>query len=153
MPVAKYFNISETSMVNFKPNSALEVYFKDKRVVMSESIYMVFILAIRSIWWVLSKKFFTLQKHLSRETGLDVEYIKEWFIMRPNLNKPTKLKKFTESFWRFFFYLSIWSYGFYILYQVKPSLLKLCISFNTTYTNLKQKTDRNHGFGTLANAG
>ena len=55
---------------------------------------------------------------LSIETGLKINDIKKWYKIRNLLNKPSKLKKFNESSWRFVYYLSLWTYGLIILYEV-----------------------------------
>jgi ceramide synthetase len=56
------------------------------------------------------------------------EEIKEWFETRRRINKPTTMKKFTESAWRFVFYLTIWIYGFQVLSKV---ILLFSIQYDT----------------------
>jgi len=58
---------------------------------------------------------------LSRENKMDVDAVKKWFEDRRLLNKPSKLSKFTETVWRFTFYLIIWVYGVVVLWN-KPWL-------------------------------
>lgn len=95
VPIARLLDVKEKSVKKFKPNEVLEVYFKRKHVTMSEAIYL----------------------HLSRETGLSPDSVKEWFELRKYINRPSVVQKFSESLWRFFFYLSIWIYGFCVLYN------------------------------------
>lgn len=52
---------------------------------------------------------------------MSVDDLKAWFTLRKALDKPSKMKKFTESFWRFVFYLAIWVYGLIVLVQVNIS--------------------------------
>lgn len=67
---------------------------------------------------------------MSDQTGMKNDQVQEWFRLRKNLNKPSTLQKFTESFWRFVFYTSIWFYGLYVLYDVSILALKaLAMSF------------------------
>lgn len=99
-PLGVHFKLKKESADDvFKPNGLLEVYFADKTLNDSspESIYM----------------------HISRETNLDVKYIKKWFNRRKHLGKPSMMKKFTEATWRCSFYLFVWTYGLCVLWDEK----------------------------------
>lgn len=92
IPFGKYLKIKDHQL--FKPNIVLETYYSNKQTI-SESIII----------------------HLSKETGLKYDEIKEWFEARRSLNKPSQLKKFSECLWRFVFYLAAWVYGIAVLYD------------------------------------
>ena len=59
-------------------------------------------------------------KFMAQQNSVDLKYIKGWFKWRNSLKKKKtpKIIKFSESFWRFTFYLGVWAYGFYTLYPV-----------------------------------
>ncbi|XP_015926266.1 ceramide synthase 6 [Parasteatoda tepidariorum] len=59
---------------------------------------------------------------LAKQTDLSEREIQRWFRKRVSRNKPSTLNKFTESAWRFTFYLGAFSYGLYALWD-KPWLL------------------------------
>ncbi|KAK0155100.1 Ceramide synthase 5 [Merluccius polli] len=48
---------------------------------------------------------------LSKQLDWDVRKIQRWFRLRRNQDKPSILKKFCESMWRFTFYLGIFTYA------------------------------------------
>ncbi|XP_056129181.1 ceramide synthase 5-like [Lampris incognitus] len=48
---------------------------------------------------------------LSKQLDWDVRRIQRWFRVRRNQDKPSTLKKFCESMWRFTFYLGIFIYA------------------------------------------
>ncbi|CAL8259128.1 ceramide synthase 5 [Gadus morhua] len=48
---------------------------------------------------------------LSKQLDWDVRKIQRWFRLRRNQDKPSLLKKFSESMWRFTFYLGIFIYA------------------------------------------
>ncbi|KAG7267300.1 hypothetical protein CRUP_000298 [Coryphaenoides rupestris] len=48
---------------------------------------------------------------LSKQLDWDVRKIQRWFRLRRNQDKPSVLKKFSESMWRFTFYLGIFIYA------------------------------------------
>lgn len=73
---------------------------------------------------------------------MTAEQIKDWFHQKRNQFKTGKMKKFTESCWRFVFYLAIWTYGFVILYQVN------LISILFYMSNELLSAYRKAGFGT-----
>jgi hypothetical protein len=60
-------------------------------------------------------------KSLVSETGLEFRDVERWFRKRRNRYKASGLKKFRESTWKFVYYLSIWIFGLYALYD-KPWL-------------------------------
>jgi hypothetical protein len=55
---------------------------------------------------------------ISKDLKMDYKEVCDWFVARKAANKPSQLQKFSESAWRFVFYLSIWSYGVFILKDV-----------------------------------
>ncbi|XP_064290646.1 ceramide synthase 6 isoform X1 [Passer domesticus] len=68
---------------------------------------------------ILEKVFTAITKHpdekrlegLSKQLDWDVRSIQRWFRQRRNQEKPSTLRKFCESMWRFTFYLYIFTYG------------------------------------------
>ncbi|XP_032087428.1 ceramide synthase 6 isoform X3 [Thamnophis elegans] len=72
---------------------------------------------------ILEKVFTAITKHpdekrlegLSKQLDWDVRNIQRWFRQRRNQEKPSILRKFCESLWRFTFYLYIFTYGSRIL--------------------------------------
>ncbi|XP_007421910.1 ceramide synthase 6, partial [Python bivittatus] len=72
---------------------------------------------------ILEKVFTAITKHpdekrlegLSKQLDWDVRSIQRWFRQRRNQEKPSTLRKFCESLWRFTFYLYIFTYGFRLL--------------------------------------
>ncbi|XP_062972496.1 ceramide synthase 6 isoform X2 [Elgaria multicarinata webbii] len=68
---------------------------------------------------ILEKVFTAITKHpdekrlegLSKQLDWDVRSIQRWFRQRRNQEKPSTLRKFCESSWRFTFYLYIFTYG------------------------------------------
>lgn len=68
---------------------------------------------------ILEKVFTAITKHpdekrlegLSKQLDWDVRSIQRWFRQRRNQEKPSILKRFCESMWRFTFYLYIFTYG------------------------------------------
>ncbi|NXU90578.1 CERS5 synthase, partial [Xiphorhynchus elegans] len=53
---------------------------------------------------------------LAKQLDWDVRKIQRWFRHRRNQDKPSTLRKFCESMWRFTFYLSIFFYGIRFLW-------------------------------------
>ncbi|XP_077154182.1 ceramide synthase 5 isoform X1 [Ranitomeya variabilis] len=53
---------------------------------------------------------------LSKQLDWDARKIQRWFRQRRNQDKPSLVTKFTESMWRFLFYLYIFSYGVWFLW-------------------------------------
>ncbi|XP_077175925.1 ceramide synthase 6 isoform X1 [Paroedura picta] len=74
---------------------------------------------------ILEKVFTAITKHpdekrlegLSKQLDWDVRSIQRWFRQRRNQEKPSTLRKFCESTWRFTFYLYIFIYGVRLLKQ------------------------------------
>ncbi|KAJ7345677.1 hypothetical protein JRQ81_001627 [Phrynocephalus forsythii] len=72
---------------------------------------------------ILEKVFTAITKHpdekrlegLSKQLDWDVRSIQRWFRQRRNQEKPSTLRKFCESSWRFTFYLYIVTYGFRLM--------------------------------------
>lgn len=91
-PIGRFLNVPDTEAL--VPNAALEAYYQDNQV-LSESIIML----------------------VAKETELNGEFIKDWFRIRRVRKKPSQLQKFNESAWRFTFYLVVWIYGIYVLYD------------------------------------
>uniref|UniRef100_A0A6J0TDM5 Ceramide synthase 6 isoform X2 n=1 Tax=Pogona vitticeps TaxID=103695 RepID=A0A6J0TDM5_9SAUR len=68
---------------------------------------------------ILEKVFTAITKHpdekrlegLSKQLDWDVRSIQRWFRQRRNQEKPSTLRKFCESSWRFTFYLYVFTYG------------------------------------------
>ncbi|XP_034989047.1 ceramide synthase 6 isoform X2 [Zootoca vivipara] len=68
---------------------------------------------------ILEKVFTAITKHpdekrlegLSKQLDWDVRSIQRWFRQRRNQEKPSTLRRFCESLWRFTFYLYIFTYG------------------------------------------
>lgn len=68
---------------------------------------------------ILEKVFTAITKHpdekrlegLSKQLDWDVRSIQRWFRQRRNQEKPSTLKRFCESMWRFSFYLYVFTYG------------------------------------------
>uniref|UniRef100_A0A8D0YSX1 sphingosine N-acyltransferase n=1 Tax=Sus scrofa TaxID=9823 RepID=A0A8D0YSX1_PIG len=68
---------------------------------------------------ILEKVFTAITKHpdekrlegLSKQLDWDVRSIQHWFRQRRNQEKPSTLKRFCESMWRFSFYLYVFTYG------------------------------------------
>ncbi|CAN9515498.1 unnamed protein product [Ophioblennius macclurei] len=54
---------------------------------------------------------------LSKQLDLDVRKIQRWFRIRRNQDRPSVQKKFCESSWRLTFYLAIFVYGVYHLWN------------------------------------
>ena len=57
-------------------------------------------------------------KLIANDTGLEYDEVKYWFSARKSLNVTPKLIKFSESCWRFTYYLLIWFYGLYVVHDV-----------------------------------
>ncbi len=92
-PLGRFLNIPDKDP--FTPNKKLEAYYADSKV-LSESIVLL----------------------ISKETGLEFDYIKAWFRARKSLNTPSKLQKFKEATWRFGLYTFFWIYGVYVTSDV-----------------------------------
>ncbi|XP_063148310.1 ceramide synthase 6 [Candoia aspera] len=68
---------------------------------------------------ILEKVFTAITKHpdekrlegLSKQLDWDVRSIQRWFRQRRNQEKPSTLRKFCESLWKFTFHLYIFTYG------------------------------------------
>lgn len=84
-------------------------------------------------------------KDISTQFKVPYLSVKAWFDKKEKLSKPSKMDKFTESTWRFTFYLSIFLYGVFALKNVKFSLQKL--------NNYYKFFNRNHGHGIRLNVG
>ncbi|XP_075055216.1 ceramide synthase 5 isoform X2 [Mixophyes fleayi] len=54
---------------------------------------------------------------LSKQLDWDARKIQRWFRQRRNQDKPSLVTKFSESMWRFIFYLYIFSYGVWFLWS------------------------------------
>ncbi|XP_072321036.1 ceramide synthase 2 [Eucyclogobius newberryi] len=54
---------------------------------------------------------------LCKKTGLSVREVERWFRRRRRLDQPGVLRKFTEAFWRFFFYVFAFCGGILALYD------------------------------------
>lgn len=91
-PIGAYLNIPGKSP--FKPNSVLETYYADKKII-NDSVIML----------------------ISKENNLEYDYIKNWFQARKSLNKPSVLQKFCESSWRCTFYFLVWLFGYYVVHD------------------------------------
>lgn len=91
-PIGKYFNIKEREL--FKANHILEPYF-DKNRIITDSVVLL----------------------ISKDTGIEFDEVKNWLRIRRAVNKPSQLEKFNESAWKFTFYLSMWIFGLYVLYD------------------------------------
>lgn len=48
---------------------------------------------------------------LAKQTDMETRQIERWFRLRRNQDRPTLMKKFTETGWRFTFYFGIFVYG------------------------------------------
>ena len=55
---------------------------------------------------------------LSKKLDWEERRVARWFRRRRALRHASKLTKFTESFWKFAFYLAIWFFGFFVLWDV-----------------------------------
>ncbi|XP_015272934.1 PREDICTED: ceramide synthase 6-like, partial [Gekko japonicus] len=79
---------------------------------------------------ILEKVFTAITKHpdekrlegLSKQLDWDVRSIQRWFRQRRNQEKPSTLRKFCESTWRFTFYLYMFIYGVRLLKQRTPQV-------------------------------
>lgn len=56
---------------------------------------------------------------LAKQTDQEIRQIERWFRIRRNQDRPTIMKKFTETGWRFSFYLGIFLYGLTVLWDKK----------------------------------
>ncbi|KAM8830064.1 ceramide synthase 5-like isoform 2-T2 [Synchiropus picturatus] len=54
---------------------------------------------------------------LSKQLDWDIQKIQRWFRNRRSQDKPSVLTKFSESMWRFTFYLGVFVYGLHHLWQ------------------------------------
>ncbi|KAM9321472.1 ceramide synthase 5 isoform 1-T1 [Gastrophryne carolinensis] len=54
---------------------------------------------------------------LSKQLDWDARKIQRWFRHRRNQDKPSLVTKFSESMWRFIFYMYIFSYGIWFLWS------------------------------------
>ncbi len=101
-PLGIFLNIPDKDP--FTPNSKLEAYYADSKI-LSETIILL----------------------ISRETGLEYDYIKAWFKIRKSLKTPSKLQKFKEATWRFVLYTFFCIYGFYVTSGVSYNLKSILI--------------------------
>lgn len=91
-PIGVYFKIP--GKLPFTPNTTLEAYYGEKKII-HDSIIML----------------------ISKDTGIEYDLVKNWFAARKMMNKPSQLEKFSESAWRFTFYLLVWFLGIFIIHD------------------------------------
>ncbi|XP_052791406.1 ceramide synthase 5-like isoform X2 [Mya arenaria] len=53
----------------------------------------------------------------AKRTDMEVRQVERWFRLRRNQDRPSPMKKFTETGWRFTYYFGIWIYGLLVLYD------------------------------------
>ncbi|WAQ94455.1 CERS5-like protein [Mya arenaria] len=59
----------------------------------------------------------------AKRTDMEVRQVERWFRLRRNQDRPSPMKKFTETGWRFTYYFGIWIYGLLVLYDdVTPGI-------------------------------
>ena len=78
IPFGKWLGLLERKKLNFTPNPVLEAAFKKSK---------------RNKYKLSGKEF----EKLALETGLEIRQVERWFRKRAILQKPTTLKKFSET--------------------------------------------------------
>lgn len=98
-PIAKYFGIKPIRRRRICYNSLLEEVYKNEGYNLKEKRLDV----------------------LAKELDWSVLQVKRWLRLRRRRDKTSKVTRFAESSWRFFYYFTIFIYGFVVLWD-KPWL-------------------------------
>jgi len=96
-PVAQYYNLKNTPVRPAQPNAILEKAFKENRKILKSQVL----------------------SGLTKQLDWSERQIERWWRRRRQQGKPTELKKFQETSWRWIFYLIIFYYGLVVIWQ-KP---------------------------------
>ena len=78
--------------------------------------------------------------------GWEERAVERWFRKRRNQYKAGGLKKFRESWWKFVYYILLWSFGVYILYDVR---LLFSFLFSSLCISQYERTNFSHCKGWL----
>ncbi|XP_014680865.1 PREDICTED: ceramide synthase 6-like isoform X2 [Priapulus caudatus] len=95
-PIGQYFNLKDTRPRPAAPNPVLEEAYRHA-----------------------CKPSHRVVTGLAKQLDVTERHIERWFRQRRNQDRPSVLRKFTESCWRFLYYLSAFVYGVCILWN-KP---------------------------------
>ncbi|XP_028398544.1 ceramide synthase 5-like [Dendronephthya gigantea] len=97
LPFLKHCGLKERNGHKAEPNAILEKVYQDLAGKLEEQQV----------------------KTLASKLGWTVKRVEQWFRYKQNNSKPSKLTKAKECSWRFFFYTSICTWGFHVLWKEK----------------------------------